>query len=276
MQLETAAAIPTGAGAAEGEANPLRGAWFPAVRPIKGVALVVHGLNLKPGKMDDLSRVLAGAGITAFRIELAGHGYDSSAKASASRWIDEMSAAYRAAAREAARCSAPLVLVGYSLGGLLGETIMNLGPSEQRARFDRAVLIAPAIAPRTMTRFIRPLFLLGGELTLPSRNLPEYRARAGTPIAAYKAMFDVLAMLRKTAYRRSNISTLVLSRKGDELVSLSGLRRLQEKRGLTNWTLLEIAAAPRGIPRHLAVDPRSLGATSWPQMTETILRFLRS
>lgn len=235
---------------------------------------MVHGLNLKPEKMDAIARSLADAGITLFRIELSGHGLGSLSRVSGQEWLAETDAGYRAAADEAARLGVRLFLVGYSLGGLLGEAVMSVDRAMGHARFDRVVLIAPAIALRPVAALIRPLFRLGPGLALPSRSLPHYRVHARTPVAAYAALFDLLALLRKSGYSSANLPTLVLDRRGDELVSLDGLRRLVRRRRLTLWTIVEVARAPARIPGHLLIDSESLGAAAWQRTIGLILEFL--
>jgi esterase/lipase len=262
-------------GAASGDSvDAPRGIWFPAAGAPAGVALVVHGLNLKPERMDPLARALARAGIETFRMELEGHGFGSLAKATASEWLAETRAGYRAAAARAAALGVPLYFLGYSFGGLLGEAIINLGGEEKAARFARVVLIAPAIALRPVAGLVKPLFRLGPGFTLPSRDLPDYREHSGTPMAAYEAMFELLKLTDSSGYASANVPTLVFDRRRDELVSIEGLRSLVRKHGLTSWSIVEIANAPAGIPEHLMIDERSLGPAEWERMTAIMLRFL--
>lgn len=239
------------------------------------MALVVEGLNLRPEKMDTLSRALAGAGIDVFRLSLRGQGYGSFQNVTAKRWMSETRQGFEEVSRRARRFAVPVYFLGFSLGGLLGEVLLNAGGDSPHARFDRVVLLAPAIALRPIVYLVKPFFLLGRGFTLPSANSPEYRAHAGTPMAAYEALFELLRLLRESHYRRANVPTLLFIRGNDELVSPRGLRSVIRNHLLSNWSLSVLPdGGARGYPRHLIVDENTLGQAEWELMKARILRFL--
>lgn len=252
-----------------------RGAWFPATIPVKAVALVIHGLNLKPEKMDALSQSLADSGVEVLRLALSGHGFGRFDEVTSQSWLQQSRAGYLAAAKKAQNLGVPLFFLGYSLGGLLGEVLLTGGIASTTAHFDRVVLLAPAIAVRPVTSLVKMLFPLGKGFTVPSADSPDYRAHAGTPMAAYEALFQLVAVLRRSGYRGANVPTLLFVRKDDELVSLHGIEKTVRDRFLTKWSVILVPNnASRSFPRHLIIDSESLGRAEWLTMRTKILSFL--
>ncbi|MEI7672855.1 MAG: alpha/beta hydrolase, partial [Deltaproteobacteria bacterium] len=105
------------------------------LKRLRGVALVVHGLNLKPERMKPLISLLNQAGIDALNVSLHGHGdnyfhgdgremqearLESFRTVTSRLWSAEVHSAYQKAKRRAQQKDVPVFLVGYSLGGLLG------------------------------------------------------------------------------------------------------------------------------------------------------------
>lgn len=251
------------------------GKWFSSDGPPRAVALLIHGLNLKPEKMDPLARVLASADIEVLRLSLSGHGYGSLKDVTASSWLKQSQAGYRAVAKRAKELGVAVYFVGYSLGGLLGEALLAQSSPVNPVRFDRVVLLAPAIALRPVVYLVKVLFLFGRGFALPSADKPAYRAHAATTMAAYEALFGLLGIVRAGRYQNANVPTLVFVRRNDELVSLSGLRSIVRKHGLTNWAISQIPGpGVPGYPHHLIIDERSLGATNWGWLKASILRQL--
>ena len=145
--------------------------WVPAQSATpRGVALVIHGLNVRPNAMQPLANCLAAAGVECLLLSLHGHGdnvapppgqsaaTDSAARLESFRrvsyalWRDETAAAYAIARAHSRRLDAPLLLAGFSLGALMG---CNLALTEPDVRFDRLILLAPALALRPHSRLPR-------------------------------------------------------------------------------------------------------------------------
>ena len=121
--------------AADSEKHSTR--WYrkDPFKRFRGVALVVHGLNLRPERMEFLIGRLNRAGIEVLNVSLQGHGdnyvrsetverkearLDSFRKVTYRLWSSELYNAYRKARQRAQQKKVPLFLAGYSLGGLLG------------------------------------------------------------------------------------------------------------------------------------------------------------
>ena len=102
---------------------------------IKGVALVIHGLNLRPDRMQTIISVLTESGIDVLRLSLRGHGEnyahhagidEDQARLEAFKavsfplWMNEAYLAYTQVRKRATQKKVPLFFVGFSIGGLIG------------------------------------------------------------------------------------------------------------------------------------------------------------
>jgi hypothetical protein len=254
----------------------------PAGTIVRGAALVAHGLNLLPSRMDAIAVLLSEAGWLVTRAALAGHGGNGAVYRSVTRgrFLDDLhgpTCRVVARAREASKAGGPLpaVFVGFSLGALVTQDLIN-GPAFTRPPFAAQVLLAPAIAVKPFTHVVRALTFLPW-LSLPSLSLESHRAARGTTLAAYAALFDSRAALLHTPMDRSRIPTLVLVHPDDELVSLPGTRELIAEKGLMTWEIETVDKAGHAQPRtvnHLIIDPGSFSAREWTRVSKRLLRFL--
>lgn len=238
------------------------------------MALLVHGLNLEPSRMDAVGALLASRGVEGLRVALSGHRGDFAALQAASRerWLGELHEAFRVARARATALGVPLHLVANSLGATLG---LDLAASAGDVRFDRCVLLSPALTPKVPAAPFLLLRALGaGPRSLPSVNLPAYRAQPRCPFAAYAALFDSVRAVEQALHRLPPTPTLVVIDRGDELVSFRRLARLAAARG---WTLLEASTAQHRLPRrvrHLVVDEACVGPAEWARLAGAILAHL--
>jgi esterase/lipase len=241
-----------------------------------GTALLAHGLNQRPSSWRELIDELTAWGLDVFRLGLTGHrglSFADMHQVSAEIWLEEFEAAQvRAAERHPDH---PLYFIGYSLGALLAAVAQV---RQNRAQFDRQVLLAPALAVRPYTSLVLPMTWLFS--SLPSRSPRAYRAnREGTTASAYRALFRLQAMLSKASCEHVlNIPTRVIMRERDELVSYAGISRFIARNDLDKWRLLTIPPRSNNLLdnsfRHLIIDSRALGAPAWDRMVATIHDFL--
>lgn len=251
-----------------------------AVGALRGVALVIHGLNLKPERMQPLADELRGWGIAVVLCSLRGHGENYAPLAgyppevarlatfrqvSYTGWRAEVMAGYAAANALAQAAAVPHFLVAFSLGALLGCELLATTPT---VHFDRMVLLAPALALRPHSHLPT---LLGRwpALTLRSFAPRAYRCNPATPIAAYSALRTALRSLHRHANAKLNIPTLVLIDPQDELVSLDGMRRWVQRLHLTQWRFsLVNKGGHRADLRfhHLLLDADCVGQKMWQLM----------
>ena len=265
--------------------------WVPAQSATpRGVALVIHGLNVRPNAMQPLANCLAAAGVECLLLSLHGHGdnvapppgqsaatdsaparLEAFRRVSYALWRDETAAAYAIARARSRRLDAPLLLAGFSLGALMGCT---LALTEPDVRFDRLILLAPALVLRPHSRLPR-LLARWPRFVIPSLAPPAYRANRGTPVAAYMALYAALARFGRGDLRRLDAPALVLIDPADELASYAGLARLCER--LPRWTLCPVAKSAGAAHQvhHLVIDAPSVGQAAWTDMCARITAFVQ-
>jgi alpha-beta hydrolase superfamily lysophospholipase len=264
--------------------------WFhiKASQGLKGIALVIHGLNLRPGSMESIIKQLTDSGIDVLNLSLRGHGQnyshdnnietpdarlDAFKKVSYQLWRNEVYEAYRTARNRSLQKSVSLFFVGFSLGALMGVDLLASMPQVQ---FDRMVLFAPAIQLHSIYQLSKVLSPFPG-LTLPSLSVKSYRANNGTPIAAYNALFDSLEHLDGNLSPKINVPTLIFIDKRDELVSFKKLKNLIERENLDRWRFHIVKKEATGEPgniHHLIIDEASTGIDAWKGMMDVMMAHL--
>lgn len=265
--------------------------WFRCSERVerRGVALVLHGLNLNPARMAAVIAALNDGGIDALRLSLRGHGDNFRQRegmdAAQSRledfkgvshalWFRETLKGFEEACKSAHANRAPLFLVGFSYGALIGLDLLAARPD---AAFDRAVLFAPALSLRGWDYAIR-LFAPFPKMIIPSLAPAGYLANPGTPIAAYNALFETLDHFESHLGPRLNLPTLVVMDPGDELVSLGGIRKLAETHNLDQWRFHPVqnrgSRSNRAL-RHIVIDEMSVGREAWAEIKTAMAAHLR-
>jgi esterase/lipase len=263
--------------------------WFPADRGAKpkGLALVIHGLNLRPRKMSSIIGALTDAGVDALNLSLRGHGEnyapcrgmdgararaESLKEAAYELWSNEAREAYRAIETKNARLGVPTFLVGFSLGALLG---VDLWASNIDVHFDRALLFAPALDLRAPYRLVRILYPWPG-LVIPSFSRKEYLANSGVPIVAYKALLKTIRHFQDHVGPRIDLPTLIFIDKGDEFISYKKVKGFIAENRLHNWEICFVQKkddAELNL-RHMIIDKTGLGREMWRRMMARGTTFL--
>lgn len=259
---------------------PLTPYLFPALGDPRAVAVLVHGLNLRPEHMLPLATALQQMQITVVMVALAGHGENYQPRAGLTveqarlasyrtvthaQWQADLRQGYAQAATLAAAQQLPCCLVAFSLGGLLGCELFATDPT---VTFDRMVLFAPALALQPYAHLPR-LFKPWPGFLLRSLAPPGYRANPATPVAAYLALGAALANLRRNLHARLNVPTRIFIARRDALVSVKGLAHLIKQAYLTQWQLDYVHKQGSGIEQryqHLIINPQSVGAHEWQRM----------
>ena len=256
---------------------------------LRGVALVVHGLNLKPARMAAVIAALNESGVDALRLSLRGHGDnfrhregmdDAQSRmedfkgVSHSLWSQETQKGFEEARKSAQEMRVPLFLVGFSYGALIGLDLLAARPD---AAFDRALLFAPALSLRGWDYAIR-LFAPFPRMIIPTLAPAEYLANPGTPMAAYNALFETLDHFESHIGSRLNIPTLVIMAPGDELVSLGGIKNLAETHHLDQWRFHPVqnrGSLLNRTLRHIVIDEMSVGRKAWVEIRTAMEAHLR-
>jgi esterase/lipase len=252
----------------------------PSKGPAQAVVLMLHGLNLKPGRMDGWAQLLSTHQAQVRRIALYGHSGDPAHMAQADPliWRKQFDEAIHEAYGFAQKNKIPLYFVGFSLGALVALEWLA-GHNMHNIHIDKMVLIAPALATPWYSRAALGLSsLFKKSLMLPSRSPKSYRANEGTSVAAYEALFSLKKSLEKAHFKNTNISTLIFIDKHDELVPSARIKNIIKKYNLGQWTLVivdnKFAANHYGF-RHLMVDPESMGSPLWEDLSQQVLSYFK-
>jgi alpha-beta hydrolase superfamily lysophospholipase len=273
----------------QSEDNSIR--WYhpQASQKLRGIALVIHGLNLRPQKMASIIAMLTESGIDTLLLSLQGHGENFSPLGNMSRsqarmeafknvtyplWRHEAYEAYQQVRRRGDQEQVPLFLIGFSLGGLIGLDLLTSNPD---LNFDKMVLFAPSIRIHGTHHAIR-LLSPYPRLVIPSLSPKSYLANPkGTPMAAYNAFFEAFKHFGKHITGRINVPTIIFINPRDEIVSLRGLKRLADKEKLDRWKFhivkKGITDGP-GRTHHLIIDESMTGKQVWNEMMYDAIKHL--
>jgi len=256
---------------------------------LKGVALVIHGLNLRPDRMQPVISKLTESGIDVLGLSLRGHGenhthsngidedqarLEAFKNVSYQLWMNEAYLAYLQLKERGEEKGVPLFLTAFSLGGLIG---LDLFASNADVQFDRLALFAPAIrlhATIYLERVLSPF----PRLVVPSMAPKTYLAnKKGTPIAAYNALFDGLNRFNKKAGQKLNVPTLILIDEQDEFIPLGKLKELVEEKRWNQWQFYIVEkdkSAQDETFYHHIIDAASTGENVWQDMMAATTKHL--
>jgi len=264
--------------------------WFKIRRTkkTKGVALVVHGLNLRPERMESIIVELNDEGIDVLNLSLRGHGnnylknvnissdgarLESFRTVTYGLWLDEIYEAYLKVRERASKKNVPVFLIGYSLGGLMGCDLILSHPD---VLYDRMVLFAPAFN-MTVESYLLKALTPFPNIVIDSLSPISYRTNEGTPMAAYKALFEAIEHFEKNVNDKVNKPTLILIDEKDEFVSCARLKEMIARRNLDRWKIhiVQKDNDVRGkISHHLIIDRDSVGKEMWKQIKDAIKKHL--
>jgi len=264
--------------------------WYQRKNPEKlnGVALVIHGLNSRPDKMESIIAEMTAAGIDCLNLSLRGHGENysqlndtDSAEArmqafksvSYQLWRTETYQAYQQVKKRSKRYGTCLFFVGFSMGALLG---VDLFTSNPHIKFDKMVLFAPALKMHKRNFLLKTMSPFEG-LVVPSFAPASYRANKGTPMAAYNALFEASKHFEQHPDPKINVPTVVFIDKQDELISFSGLQNMIRKLNLDQWNLHTVKkdqTATEIEMHHILIDEAAVGKHMWKEIVDTTITHL--
>jgi alpha-beta hydrolase superfamily lysophospholipase len=264
--------------------------WYPRKNLAKrnGVALVIHGLNGRPEKMESIIAEMTAAGIDCLNLSLRGHGENYSQlnstdstearmqafkSVSYQLWRTETYQAYQQVKKRSDRFGTCLFFVGFSMGGLLG---IDLFTSNPYITFDKTVLFAPALKMHNRNYLLKMLSSFPG-LVVPSFSPGAYRANRGTPMAAYNALFEAAKHFEKNLDPRINVPTVVFIDENDELISFSGLQKMIGNHKLDQWKIFPVKkdkTATEIEMHHIIIDEASVGRQMWKEIVDKTITHL--
>jgi hypothetical protein len=143
--------------------------------------------------------------------------------------------------------------------------------------FEKAVLFSPAVAVRPRAHAVLLLnSLLRDTSIINSVSPASYRARRGTSLAAYKALFELERRLDAANFRNNNIPTLIIIDPQDEFISINKLRGKITRFGLSRWEILEVSNSLSSLHppyHHLIIDSNGVSPETWEEIAGALLRF---
>jgi esterase/lipase len=264
--------------------------WFkiPRTKMITGVALVVHGLNLNPERMRAIIIELNDTGIDVLNLSLRGHGsnylkndilptdearLESFRTVTYSLWANETYNAYLKVRQRASKKNVPVFFVGYSIGGLIG---CDLVLSQPDVFYDRLVLFAPALNI-TVESYLLKALMPFPNVVIDSLSPAHYRSNKGTPMAAYKALFEAADYFKNNVNDKLNIPTLIFIDEKDEFVSYSKLNEMIIQYNLNRWQIRTVHKDNNfgeKVSHHLMIDRDSVGTKMWNQIRDSLKKHL--
>lgn len=255
-----------------------------------GVALVIHGLNLRPDRMMSIISGLNDLGIDVLNVSLRGHGdnyagnvnvstdearLESFRKVTYALWRQEVYEAYGKARKRASKKKVPLLFVGYSLGGLM---CCDLILSQPDVQYDRMVLFAPALNVTAESYLLKALMPFPN-IVIDSLAPLSYRANEGTPMAAYKALFEAIAYFGQNISGRLNKPTVLFIDEKDEFISRSKLTEMIAQNKLDQWQIHVIEKDPdlqEICSYHLIIDQASMGNNAWRRIKGVLAEHVKA
>ena len=179
----------------DGLSLQLRHWALPASTPLRGVALIVHGLGEHAARYDHVAAALNAQGWAAVGVDHRGHGRSEGARGKLAQDDDFLHdlAAVIDATRQAYP-GHPLVLVGHSMGGAIAGRFVAERTTSTPAPWSRPVeglvLSSPALA-LPLSRVQKALLATVGRLTpdvaVPNGLQPEWICHNPDTVRAYQA-----------------------------------------------------------------------------------------
>jgi esterase/lipase len=260
---------------------PQNNSWYySTLAAANGVFLVGHGLNLNPLAMRPLIHSLNNLGFHCYLLVLEGHnvskeGGPDKEQISLATWLSDFEKAVSEIRSKFP--GLPLLNLSYSLGAALSILYQDIKASRI---FSAHVLLAPAIKLTTISKLLKPIATIKRlDFSLPSFAPKRYRAFPFTPIAEYRALFEISKRLEKIAHPEvlNDIPTTVYLSPLDELVDFSATKEWILKNNLWRWEFREIKSRKAGPLdwHHIIIDKESLREHGWSFLLKENSLFLQ-
>ena len=251
--------------------------YHPTSLSRKAIALVAHGLNMKPAGMLAITQWLNEQGLDVYLVKLSGHHEQSIhiKHITSTMWEEEMLQVYTIAKTASVQQAVPLFFVGYSLGALLGQAMQLLLKEEQV--FDKQILIAPATAVRKRSYVLKLFSFIHKKIMLPSFTPSPYRANNFLPLTAFEVLFKSERNIVEAQFKKMNIPTLIFIDPKDELISYKKLVQLLHLFHLSNYEIVTLDSnlkVRQAHYHHLIVSEGTMGKQNWEMATQKMTAFL--
>ncbi len=244
----------------------------------KFIAVLSHGLNLKPEKLSEIRRVLEDCGGHVVPIALMGHrgNMDEMRHVSLSIWIRELSTHCEYAQTLSNKHRIPLVFVGYSMGALLLELFLS---KNLNFKVDQRIYFAPAFSFHWWTQLKFVLKIIPSQLIFKGLTPAPYNSCRGASIAAYKSLFRAADQLKIIGFRKLKSPVLIFADPKDELVNIKGIYRMIEEKNLDHWKLELVHSNLKREGRvyhHLIIDSNCLEKHEWIKVSSMMKSFIKT
>ncbi|MCT4640750.1 MAG: alpha/beta hydrolase [Bacteriovoracaceae bacterium] len=199
----------------------------------KKAVILVHGLNNTKAVMKDLTQFYKGKGYDTFNVELKGHHADIEKIKNLTKedWKEDVLSMYKKIEPKYKE----ITYVGYSLGGLIGGTLLL----DNKVKFKRVNLFAPAFKVNWYVNFVKFFMKTPIAFSLTSKTPKSYRSNKRLTPLAYNTLFNLIDEFNekiKTKSKNLNIPLNIYMDPKDELVSFSKLQVLKNEYKL-KWNL---------------------------------------
>jgi len=220
--------------------------WPVGNRPLRGRVLVVHGLGEHSKRYEWVAARLASAGYEVWAGDLRGHGQAPGLRGHSDRWqdlLDDVEEVWREMEARSSDATAPLAVLGHSLGGLIGLD-WSLAHAE---RLRALVLSAPAFevgfvpppwkialarfAARTAPTLAQSSGIRPEQISSVLEEIEAYRndPQIHDRVTARQYVLYMEAATRLVGYAlRLAWPTLVLAGGDDTVVSVAAVRHFAE------------------------------------------------
>lgn len=236
----------------------------------KGVCILVHGLNNKPEVLTDIVNFVESLSIAVVVVSLTGHQDDFEKLKTIEKetWKEDVRQAYALSYRKGVKT----FLVAYSLGAIIGLDILS-----EEIKFDKMILLAPAIAPRKPVKLLEYLAPIMPLFPLYSIVPSIYRANAYLPLKAYDALFQLFRSLKRKKFAHANVPTMVVIDPDDETMSLEEIKKTITDYSLNRWKLLLLDSdhVDKAKFHHLIIDRKAMGNKNWEVFVQQVEGFLK-
>ncbi|MBN1637709.1 MAG: hypothetical protein JW866_01990 [Ignavibacteriales bacterium] len=178
--------------------------------------------------------------------------------------------------RESKVKEVPIYFIGYSFGALLGLYLLQNYSSD--IKFDKMVLVAPAIAFRIIPNISKNISAIPLNFSLASLTPKNYRIYDKIPIFLYRIVSQLNKKLREERFKNLNIPTKIFISPKDEFISYKGIQNIIPRYNLANWNIVKIKnEKKKGLKDfyHLIADKNTLGETEWSLFLSEVKEFFR-
>lgn len=235
--------------------NKLKGAWFGDYENFQSIALLVHGLNLNPTKMDVLAQELVDRRALVYRIELV-------------NWQEDMGVAISELSKLSISKSVDFNIVAYSLGALLSLDVISKG---RVSNLKNLILFAPPLQLRWYAKTLNLLKLFKRNIQVPSLSFKDYRHDNFIYAHDYLKLFRILDTLKGKRFgfeHLDDVSVSVILNKKDEMISSEVVYDIFDS--VNNCRRLYVTRGRGNIYNHLIIDKFSLSEESWSMVLKEL------